>query len=100
MSEMSFEELLNESMKEIHPGEKITGTVISVHSDYAVLNIGYKADGIIRNYDYSREQGLDLTSVLKVGDELTVIVKLPPLNGMFCVVGVIMIYGSETADAD
>lgn len=75
MSEMSFEELLNESMKEIHPGEKITGTVISVHSDYAVLNIGYKADGIIRNYDYSREQGLDLTSVLKVGDELTVIVK-------------------------
>ena len=72
---MSFEELLNESMKEIHPGEKITGTVISVHSDYAVLNIGYKADGIIRNYDYSREQGLDLTSVLKVGDELTVIVK-------------------------
>ncbi len=75
MSEMSFEELLNESMKEIHPGEKITGTVISVHSDYAVLNIGYKADGIIRNYDYSREQGLDLTKVLKVGDELTVIVK-------------------------
>lgn len=75
MSEMSFEELLNESMKEIHPGEKITGTVISVHSDYAVLNIGYKADGIIKNYDYSREQDLDLTKVLKVGDELTVIVK-------------------------
>ena len=75
MSEMSFEELLNESMREIHPGEKITGTVISVHSDYAVLNIGYKADGIIRNYDYSREQDLDLTGVLNVGDELTVVVK-------------------------
>lgn len=75
MSEMSFEELLNESMKEIHPGEKITGTVISVHSNYAILNIGYKADGIIRNYDYSREQDLDLTKVLNVGDELTVIVK-------------------------
>ena len=75
MSEMSFEELLNESMKEIHPGEKITGTVISVHSGYAVLNIGYKADGIIRNYDYSREQDVDLTKHLKNGDELTVIVK-------------------------
>ncbi len=72
---MSFEELLNESMKEIHPGEKITGTVISVHSGYAVLNIGYKADGIIRNYDYSREQDVDLTKHLKNGDELTVIVK-------------------------
>lgn len=75
MSEMSFEELLNQSMKEIHPGEQITGRVISVHKDYAALNIGYKADGIIKNYDYSREQDLDLTKVLKVGDELTVIVK-------------------------
>ena len=75
MSEMSFEELLNQSMKEIHPGEQITGRVISVHKDYAALNIGYKADGIIKNFDYSREQDLDLTKVLNVGDELTVIVK-------------------------
>lgn len=75
MSEMSFEELLNQSMKEIHPGEQITGKVISVHKDYAALNIGYKADGVIKNYDYSREQDLDLTKVLKIGDELTVIVK-------------------------
>ena len=75
MSEMSFEELLNQSMKEIYPGEQITGKVISVHKDYAALNIGYKADGIIKNYDYSRKQDLDLTKVLNVGDELTVIVK-------------------------
>lgn len=75
MSEMSFEELLNQSMKEIHPGEQITGKVISVHKDYAALNIGYKADGIIKNFDYSREQDLDLTKVLKVGDDLTVLVK-------------------------
>ena len=75
MSEMSFEELLNQSMKEIRPGEQVTGRVISVHKDYAALNIGYKADGIIKNYDYSREQDLDLTKVLNVGDELTVIVK-------------------------
>ena len=75
MSEMSFEELLNQSMKEIHPGEQITGRVISVHKDYAALNIGYKADGIIKNFDYSREQDLDLTKVLNVGDELTVVVK-------------------------
>lgn len=72
---MSFEELLNESMREISRGEQITGRVISVHQDYAALNIGYKADGIIRNYDYSREPDLDLTKVLKVGDELTVVVK-------------------------
>ena len=75
MAEISFEELLNESMKEIHPGDIVTGKVISVHSDYAALNIGYKADGIIKRIDYSRDQELDLTKVLKVGDELTVKVK-------------------------
>ena len=75
MSEMSFEELLNESMKEIHPGDQITGKVLSVHKDYAVLNIGYKADGIIKSFDYSREPDLDLTKVLHVGDELKVVVK-------------------------
>ncbi len=75
MSEMSFEELLNESMKEIHPGDQITGKVLSVHKDYAALNIGYKADGIIKSFDYSREPDLDLTKVLHVGDELKVVVK-------------------------
>ena len=72
---MSFEELLNESMREIHPGEIVTGKIISVHKDYAALNIGYKADGIIKAADYSRDVNLDLTTVLKVGDELTVKIK-------------------------
>ncbi|MBR1454630.1 MAG: S1 RNA-binding domain-containing protein [Lachnospiraceae bacterium] len=75
MSEQSFEELLNESMKEISRDEIITGRVISVHKDYAALNIGYKADGIIKVADYSRDINLDLRTVLKVGDELTVKVK-------------------------
>lgn len=75
MSEMSFEELLNESMKEIHVGEVIEGKVISVHKDYAVLNIGYKADGILKAFDYSRDGNLDLTTVLKNDDVLMVKVK-------------------------
>ncbi|MBQ2205448.1 MAG: S1 RNA-binding domain-containing protein [Lachnospiraceae bacterium] len=75
MSEISFEELLNQSMKEIKPGEIITGKVLSVHKDYAALNIGYKADGIIKNTDYSKDTDLDLTTILHIGDELTVKVK-------------------------
>ena len=72
---MSFEELLNESMKEIHVGEVIEGKVIGVHKDYAVLNIGYKADGILKAFDYSRDGNLDLTTVLKNDDVLMVKVK-------------------------
>ena len=75
MPESSFEELLNNSMKEIYPGEIVEGKIISVHKDYAALNIGYKADGIIKALDYARDSSIDLTTVLKVGDSLTVKVK-------------------------
>ena len=47
MSEMSFEQMLEESLKTIHNGEVVEGTVIDVKEDEIILNIGYKADGII-----------------------------------------------------
>ncbi len=40
MSEMSFEQMLEESFKTIHNGEVVDGTVISVKPDEIVLNIG------------------------------------------------------------
>ena len=71
MSEMSFEQMLDESFKTIHNGEVLEGKVISVREDYAVLNIGYKADGILTRDEYSNTP-VDLTTVISVGDELTV----------------------------
>ena len=47
MSELSFEQLLEESLKTIRNGEVVEGTVIDVKEDEIILNIGYKADGII-----------------------------------------------------
>lgn len=75
MSEMSFEELLNESFKEIKPFDIVEGRVISVHKDYAALNIGYKADGILKSFDYSNNSDIDLTTVLHNGDVVKVKVK-------------------------
>ena len=48
MSELSFEQLLEGSLKTISAGEVVTGTVIDVKEDEIILNIGYKADGIVR----------------------------------------------------
>ena len=45
MSELSFEQMLEESFKTIHNGEVVEGTVIDVKPDEIILNIGYKADG-------------------------------------------------------
>ena len=49
MSELSFEQMLEESFKTIHNGEVVEGTVIDVKPDEIILNIGYKADGIQRS---------------------------------------------------
>lgn len=69
MSE-SFEQLLNEQeLKSIRVGETVEGNVISVKEDEIVLNIGYKADGIITREEYSA-QNIDLTTVVKEGDTM------------------------------
>ena len=70
MSEMSFEDMLNESFKTIRAGEVVTGKVIDVKPDMILLNIGYKSDGIITRSDYSADNSLDLTTVVQPGDEV------------------------------
>ena len=70
MSELSFEQMLEESLKTIRTGEIVTGKVIDVKEDEIVLNIGYKSDGIITRNEYTNDSSLDLTTVVSVGDEL------------------------------
>ena len=70
MSENFAEMLANEEWKEIHTGEVVDGTVIAVKEDHIVLNIGYKHDGIITRSEYSSTPGIDLTTVVSVGDEM------------------------------
>lgn len=70
MSELSFEQMLDESFKTIRNGEVVEGTVIGVKEDEIILNIGYKADGIITRNEYSNDSNLDLTTVVSVGDTM------------------------------
>ena len=70
MSEMSFEQMLEESLKTIRNGEVVEGTVIDVKPDEITLNIGYKSDGIITRNEYTNEPNVDLTTVVKAGDTM------------------------------
>ncbi len=72
MSELTFEQMLEESLKTIHTGEVVEGTVIDVKSEEIVLNIGYKSDGILTRSEYTNEPNVDLTTVAKVGDTMEV----------------------------
>ena len=47
MSELSFEQMLEDSVKTIRNGEIVQGTVIDVKEDEIILNIGYKVDTML-----------------------------------------------------
>ena len=70
--EQTFEQMLDASFKTIHTGEVVEGSVIDVKPEEAVLNIGYKSDGILTRQEYSNDNSLDLTTKLSVGDKLEV----------------------------
>ncbi|MDO4519394.1 MAG: 30S ribosomal protein S1 [Eubacteriales bacterium] len=72
MSELSFEQMLEDSVKTIRNGEIVQGTVIDVKEDEIILNIGYKADGIITKSEYSNDSSVVLTEAVKPGDTMEV----------------------------
>ncbi len=72
MSELTFEQMLEESLKTIHTGEVIEGTVIDVKPEEIILNIGYKSDGVLTRSEYTNESNVDLTTVAKPGDTMEV----------------------------
>jgi ribosomal protein S1 len=74
VSEQSFEQLLKEegSLNQIHNGAVVKGTVIGVKENEIVLNIGYKADGVISKNEYTNDSSADLTQLVHVGDEMEV----------------------------
>ncbi len=72
MSELTFEQMLEESLKTIRTGEVVEGTVIDVKPEEIVLNIGYKSDGILTRNEYTNEPNVDLTTVVKPGDTMEV----------------------------
>ena len=71
MSDLTFEQMLEESFKTIRNGEVVDGIVIDVKPDEIILNIGYKADGIITRSEYTNDSNADLTTMVSVGDTLT-----------------------------
>lgn len=73
--ERNFEELLEEFEEKsvtIHNNAIVEGTVIGVKDSEIILNIGYKADGILTKNEYSNNPDVDLTKEVKLDDKLTV----------------------------
>lgn len=72
MSEENFEELLKESLKDVKLDKEVTGKVIEITSKgEIIIDLGYKADGIIPKQEYSYDDNANPSNEVKVGDTIT-----------------------------
>ncbi len=61
---MSMEDV-EATLVQIRPGQIITGTVVQITEDEVCVNVGYKADGLVKKSDLS-------STDVKIGDEIEV----------------------------
>lgn len=72
---ITFEELLNQTLKELKVGQTVTGSIIEITSKNEIfIDIGYKADGIIPKEEYILNPGEKLEEKFKLGDRITAVV--------------------------
>lgn len=65
-----FLEELEKTFKKIRRGQFVTGEVVQVSDDEVCVNIGYKADGIIKKEDCTADGNVSPAELFKLGDEV------------------------------
>ena len=67
-------EEIERSMVQLHRGDIVSGKVINVSENEIIVNVGYKADGIIPKQEISNDNTIDPRDIAKEGDEINVYV--------------------------
>ncbi|WP_434511947.1 bifunctional 4-hydroxy-3-methylbut-2-enyl diphosphate reductase/30S ribosomal protein S1 [Desulfitobacterium sp. AusDCA] len=63
-----------DSMQKLHRGAVVTGTVVKLTQDEVFVDLGWKSEGIISRNELSVAPVTDPSEVVKVGDEIKVVV--------------------------
>ncbi|MBQ9265417.1 MAG: 4-hydroxy-3-methylbut-2-enyl diphosphate reductase, partial [Clostridia bacterium] len=71
--ELSFDEMLEETLKTIYNGDKVTGTVVAITGTEISVDLGAKYSGFIPTTEFT-DDGVKVEDVVKVGDEIEAIV--------------------------
>ena len=66
-----YAEELEASLKKVREGDILTGTVISVEDDRAVVDLKYYAEGIITKENFSSDPDFNLKESVHIGDEIS-----------------------------
>jgi len=70
VSQSDFENMF----KELAEGDVVTGTVVHIDKDGVLVDVGAKSEGIIRPNELSREPYDNIEDVVKVGEDVKVVV--------------------------
>ena len=71
--EMSFDEMLEETLKTIYNGDKVKGVVVAITGTEVSVDLGTKYSGFIPTSEFT-DDGVKVEDVVKVGDEIEAIV--------------------------
>ena len=74
--EKSFAELLEESIKTLNTGDKVTGTVVAITPTEIQVELGIKYPGYIPVDEFSDDPSVRIEEQIKVGDEIETYVML------------------------
>ncbi len=80
--EMSFDEMLEESLKPIYNGDKVKGVVVAITGTEISVDLGTKQTGVIPTEEFT-EDGSKLEDAVKVGDTIeAVVVRVNDVEGV------------------
>ncbi len=72
--EENFEELLDQSFKKIHTGEKVKATVVAVNNTEIAVDLGTKHAGYVKLEDLTDDPSKKPEDIVSVGDEIELVV--------------------------
>ncbi len=70
----SFEEMLEESLKNLNTNERVKGVVVSIAPNEVIVDVGRKQSGFIPADELSNDPAAKPEDVVKVGDELELLI--------------------------
>ena len=79
----SFEEMLEKSIKTLHTGQKVTGTVTSITTTEVSVDLGTKQSGYIPIGEFTDDSNARIEDVVKIGDTIeTFVMRVNDVEGM------------------
>lgn len=72
--EMSFEEMLEQSLSGLNTDQKVKGTVLAVSPTEIQVDIGRKQTGYIPSSEFSNDPSVKLMEAVKVGDVIDLVI--------------------------